>query len=185
MLSKMNFRIVKGSDWTLFLDRDGVINERNFGGYITKYEDIIFRPGSLESIAILRSYFKRIIVVTNQQCVAKGLISESELDMIHEKMCNDIKKAGGYIDEVLVAKELKNQFPFHRKPNSTMALMAKDQFEDIQFEKSMMVGDTDSDIEFGKNLGMKTVLVKSAEKTTLKADIEINDLINLCDYLES
>ena len=106
MLSKMNFRIVKGSDWTLFLDRDGVINERNFGGYITKYEDIIFRPGSLESIAILRSYFKRIIVVTNQQCVAKGLISESELDMIHEKMCNDIKKAGGYIDEVLVAKEI-------------------------------------------------------------------------------
>jgi histidinol phosphatase-like enzyme len=66
-----------------------------------------------------------------------------------------------------------------------MAYLAREQFPDIQFEKSIMVGDTDSDIKFGKNLGMKTVLILTEEKITEKADIEVISLYELNKFLET
>lgn len=179
----MKFRIDKNSDWTLFLDRDGVINERNFDGYITSYDDFIFRTGSLEALSKFSQFFKRIIVITNQQCIAKGMVSEKEVELIHEKMCKEVSLNRGRIDAIFVAKEFKNHHPYHRKPNSTLGFIAKNKFKEIQFDKSIMVGDTDTDIRFGQNLGMKTVLVKSKEKTILKADIEIDNLMDLCANL--
>ena len=69
---KLNWNL--DSSWTLFLDRDGVINERNFEGYILDKKSFIFKKGVLEVSASLFSKFKYVIVVTNQQCVGKGLI---------------------------------------------------------------------------------------------------------------
>ena len=73
------------SSWTLFLDRDGVINERVFGAYILKYEDFRFKKGVLETSKELFGKFGRVIVVTNQQCVSKGLISKDSLNVLHQK----------------------------------------------------------------------------------------------------
>ncbi len=73
-------------NWTLFLDRDSVINERNFDGYILKWSDFHFTPGLLDTAAQIGQYFGRVFVVTNQQCVAKQLITESELAQLHQKM---------------------------------------------------------------------------------------------------
>ena len=64
-----------------------------------------------------------------------------------------------------------------------MGLEAQNQFSNIDFSKSIMVGDTDSDIEFGKNLGMKTILLKSEEKNTIQADFEIRNLTELNDLI--
>ncbi|MBP5995194.1 MAG: HAD-IIIA family hydrolase [Crocinitomicaceae bacterium] len=169
--------------WTLFLDRDGVINERIFGGYILDYADFRFKDGVLESSKELFEKFARVIVVTNQQCVAKGLISEVELADLHEKMLGDFRKAGSTIDRVYAALELKDSAPFMRKPHSKMAEMAQQEFPEIDFTKSIMVGDTDGDVRFGKNLGMKTVLIRSEEKTSVVPDLELNRLGELIDFI--
>jgi histidinol-phosphate phosphatase family protein len=169
--------------WTLFLDRDGVINERIFGAYILNYSDFQFKEGVLESSKELFGKFARVIVVTNQQCVSKGLISELELAQLHEKMCDDFQKVGSKIDRVYAALELKGEEPFMRKPNVKMAELAKGDFPEIDFNKSIMVGDTDSDLRFGEMLGMKTVLIRSEEKTSVVPDLELNRLGDLIDFI--
>jgi histidinol phosphatase-like enzyme len=64
-----------------------------------------------------------------------------------------------------------------------MADLAKEQFPEIDFSKSIMVGDTDGDIEFGKNLGMKTVLIESKEKTSTKPDLVLTRLADLIEWI--
>jgi len=170
--------------WTLFLDRDGVINVRNFGGYITRKEDFQFLPDVPEAITALSVIFGRIIVCTNQQGIAKGLFSKSNLDEIHRYMKHEIAERGGKIDGVFAACELKSDEKNTRKPQPFMALEAKKQFPEIDFNKSIMVGDTDSDIIFGRNLGMKTVLIESEEKVKEQADFKINGLWELLKLVQ-
>ncbi len=169
--------------WTLFLDRDGVINERIFGGYILDYKDFRFSEGLLENAHSIFSRFCKVIVVTNQQCVAKGLLSKEELDRLHDEMNFDFQKAGAKVDRVYAALERKGEPPFMRKPHTRMAELAQNDFPEIDFSKSIMVGDTDGDLQFGKNLGMKTVLIRSAEKTTIEADLMLNRLSDLIDFI--
>ena len=68
--------------WTLFLDRDGVINEDVVGDYIKEWESFVFKAGTLEAMAKLRDFFARIIIVSNQRGVERGLMTQSELDQI-------------------------------------------------------------------------------------------------------
>lgn len=173
------------STWTLFLDRDGVINERNFNGYITTVEDFKFLPDVEVSIAKLTQKFNRIIVVTNQQGIGKNLMTERNLFEIHSYMSDRIYEAGGKIDKCYFAPNLRGAEDDMRKPGPAMAELAKMEFPEIEFERSVMIGDTDSDILFGKNLGMKTVKVISAEKTKEKADLEVNSLIEFLKYLNN
>lgn len=171
------------ADWTLFLDRDGVINERIFEGYVLAYKDFRFLDGVLENAPSIFSCFCRVIVVTNQQCVAKGLLSKEGLDRLHNEMMLDFQKAGAKIDRVYAALEKKGDPPFMRKPNGRMAEFAQRDFPEIDFSKSIMVGDTDGDLQFGKNLGMKTVLIESAEKTTIVPDLILNRFGDLIDFI--
>ena len=94
-------------------------------------------------------------------------------------MLNKVQAFNGRIDAVFAATSLKSSELKERKPHPFMALQAKNRFPEIDFEKSIMVGDTDSDIEFGKNLGMKTVLIKSREYTKNQPDLEIERLDQL------
>lgn len=144
------------SSWTLFLDRDGVINEDVVGDYIKEWESFVFRAGTLEAISILSPLFARVIIVSNQRGVEKGLMTRAELDRITDNMLLAIEKAGGKIDQVFYCTSLNNQDP-NRKPNSGMALQAKDMFPEINFSKSIMVGNMPSDMWFGKNIGAYTV----------------------------
>jgi len=165
-------------DWTLFLDRDGVINKRIFGGYILEESAFVFNDGALEALTILNKVFGKIVVVTNQQCIGKKLISIDQLNQIHERMCTLIATAGGRIDAVYFAPELKNEIDSTRKPSAAMAMQAKQDFPEIDFGKSVMIGDTDSDIVFGKNLGMKTGLILSEEVVREQADFQFNSLLD-------
>lgn len=170
--------------WTLFLDRDGVINERIMGDYVTNLSDFHFKENGLIAIAELTQKFKYVFVVTNQQGVALGRITQTQLDEIHQYMVEQIVKSGGQITHVFSATELKNAPSTSRKPHPKMAYLAKEQFPNVVFEKSVMVGDTDTDIQFGKNLGMKTVLILTEEKTAEKADLEVNSIFELNNLLE-
>jgi histidinol-phosphate phosphatase family protein len=170
--------------WTLFLDRDGVINQRIFGGYVTSQDEFVFKEGAIEAITNLSKLFGHVIVVTNQQGIAKKIMTERNLFEIHDYMVEKISDAGGEIKKVYFASNLKGDLNDERKPLPAMALKAQKDFESIDFNKSVMVGDTDTDILFGKNLGMKTVLVKSNEIVSEQADVvvsslnELNALIN-------
>ena len=141
------------SSWTIFLDRDGVINEKIVDGYVRSWEEFSFIKKALEAISNLSKRFPKILVVTNQRGVGKGLMSEDELIIIHEKMCKAINKESGRIDKVYYCTDKSESSEF-RKPNVGMALQAKKDFPEINFTKSIMIGDSISDMLFGDNLGM-------------------------------
>ena len=163
--------------WTLFLDRDGVINQRIMGGYVTDVEGFHFLPDVPEAIAGFSQLVYRIFVVTNQQGIAKGVMSERNLIDIHTYMCDQIHLANGKIDKCYFAPNLKGAEEDLRKPGPAMAEMAKLEFPEIEFERAIMVGDTDSDILFGKNLGMKTVRIKTVEPIHVEADLTVDSLM--------
>jgi histidinol-phosphate phosphatase family protein len=167
--------------WTLFLDRDGVINVRKMNGYILTADEFQFLPHISESIAYFSTIFQHVFVVTNQQGIAKGLMSERNVLDIHDYMCDQIKINGGNISACYFAPELKSELNSLRKPNPGMALQAQSDFPEVDFQKSIMVGDTDSDIKFGKNLGMKTVRVKTVEPIGIEADLTVESLKELMD----
>ncbi|MFA5573865.1 MAG: HAD family hydrolase [Brumimicrobium sp.] len=170
-------------NWTLFLDRDGVINERNFNGYISEIDEFIFLPHVFDALERLQKQFYRIIIVTNQQGVGKGLMTKDDLDKIHAYLLSQFEVKNIQIDGIYCATNLKGDVDDRRKPNPKLALEAKADFPEIDFSKSIMVGDTESDIIFGKNLGMKTVLVKSKEKVTLQPDLLVSNLIEFANEL--
>ncbi len=145
--------------WTLFLDRDGVINKRIYGGYVQHWERFEFLPGVPESLAVFSRIFGRIIVVTNQQGIAKGIMNEKQLLSVHRKMFAEVEKAGGKIDAVFHCPDMASKPANCRKPSAFMALKAKERFPEIDFNKSIMVGDAESDMAFGKNVGMFTVFL--------------------------
>lgn len=144
--------------WTLFLDRDGVINEEKENSYIFHYGEFNFYEGVPEALKTCASVFGRIVIVTNQRGVGKGLMTAADLQDIHDKMIAEIVLNGGRIDRVYYADSLDNAHPL-RKPQPGMAHSAKQDFPDIDFSRSIMVGNNISDMEFGRNAGMYTVFL--------------------------
>ena len=112
-------------------------------------------------------------------------MTERNLFDIHNYMCDQIIVKGGKISACYFAPELKSEENSLRKPNPGMALLAKKEFPGVDFEKSIMVGDTDSDIKFGKNLGMKTVRIKTVEPIGIEADMTVESLKELMDLWQS
>jgi D-glycero-alpha-D-manno-heptose 1-phosphate guanylyltransferase len=155
--STLNLNAIDKS-WTLFLDRDGVINEDKVGSYIFTPNEFHFMQGAPGFFKKLTEKFGHIIVVTNQRGIGRGLMSENDLNSIHEKMNTEINIAGGKIDDIYFATAITNNHPF-RKPNPGMAFKAKADFPSIDFSKSIMAGNKLSDMLFGKNAGMYTVFV--------------------------
>ena len=152
-------------NWTLFLDRDGVINRRLPGDYVRNWEEFEFVEGVLPALRLLAALFGRIIVVSNQQGIGKGLMEETELALIHERMRGEVQAAGGRIDAIYFCPGLASDNPPCRKPNTGMALQARQDFPEIDFARSFMAGDTVSDMEFGARLGLVNVLIGADEET--------------------
>jgi D-glycero-D-manno-heptose 1,7-bisphosphate phosphatase len=155
--------------WTLFLDRDGVINHEKYKDYIHNWSEFVFYDGVKEAIKIFASKFKYIIVVTNQKGVGKGVTKIDDLHTIHKNMIGEIEKAGGRIDKIYFCTDLDESSP-NRKPNPGMGLQALKDFPDIDITKTIMVGNTPGDMEFGRNLGIKTVFLP-----TTRPDIDTSD----------
>jgi D-glycero-D-manno-heptose 1,7-bisphosphate phosphatase len=172
------------TDWTLFLDRDGVINHRPPNDYVKSKAELIFLSGALEAIGLLSKKFNRIIVVTNQQGIAKQLMTTDDLHAIHNHMATQIKSAGGRIDKFYFCPDLADSPNNCRKPNPAMAQWAKADFPEIDFKKSVMVGDTQTDIGFGVNLGMFTVLL-GHESSTIKPDACFENLLQFANSIIS
>ena len=153
----MKIHLIKNS-FSLYLDRDGVINKNKDNDYVKSWDEFFFIEGSLKAISILSNIFKKIFIVTNQRGIGRGIMTDQDLDIIHNKMIGEIESKKGRIDKIYYCSDI-DYLSLNRKPNPGMALNSKNDFSDVEFNKSFMVGDQLSDIEFGKNLGMKTILI--------------------------
>ena len=148
----------------VFLDRDGVINQRPPEGlYVTKWEDFRILPGVAEAIALLNQSGYLVIIVTNQRCIARGLMSVGELETMHERMTDNLARAGATIDETYYCPHEIEPPCDCRKPEPGMLLRAA-RSRGIDLRASWIVGDSDNDIEAGRNAGCKTarLLARSA-----------------------
>lgn len=155
--------------WTLFLDRDGVINHEKHKDYIHTWDEFRFYEGAKEAIVLFTKKFNRIIVVTNQRGIGKGITRMEDVKLIHKNMSAEILKAGGKIDAVYFCPDVDDASP-DRKPNPGMGLKAVKDFPDIDFSKTIMIGNTISDMQFGRNLGIKTIFLP-----TTRPEVDIND----------
>jgi len=171
--------------WTLFLDRDGVINVET-GDYIYKKDEFEFNPGALDALRHLSEKFGRIIVITNQRGVGKGWMTLDDLHNIHEYMLDEIKATGGRIDAIFYSTSIEDDHP-DRKPNPGMAKRANDMFPEIDFSKSIVVGDKLGDMQLGRNIGAITILIPSLHSENLDdhsdVDFVFSSLFDFTDEL--
>ena len=161
---------------TLFLDRDGVINMKLDGRYVRNFEEFEFMPGAELAIANLSRIFKRILIVTNQQGIAKGIMSAEDLNSLHKNMLQQLKMTGGVIEKIYYCPHLDAENCICRKPNTGMIEQAIIDFPDLENENSYLVGDSDSDITAGNEMGLITVKVDN-EYTLAKWSKELLSVI--------
>lgn len=176
--------IKKNGNWSLFLDRDGVINKRLMDDYVKSVDEFEFIDGVLQAIKDLSEIFRHMFIVTNQQGVGRGLMSEADLNQIHNLMLKQIKQSAGRIDQIYYCTDLSNKPLNCRKPGISMAVAAKKDYPDIDFERAIMVGDTKSDMEFAQNVGMKAVFI-GEELPDTKIDYHFLSLFAFSKFLLS
>jgi len=156
------------STWTLFIDRDGVVNNEKHLDYIHTWEEFEFYDGVKEAFKIFNKKFGVIVMITNQRGVAKGLTKLDDLHLIHTNMVQEIGEAGGRIDKIYFCPDMESP---NRKPNPGMGLQAINDFPGIDLAKSVMVGNTLSDMKFGRNLGVAI----NVFLTTTRKDVDVKD----------
>ena len=140
----------------LFLDRDGVLNVLRPNDYVKCPDELEILPGVKEAIILLRRHYDLILIVTNQQGIGKGLMTEADLTAVHAKLQECL---GNTIDRIYYCPELERAHSFRRKPNIGMALQARRDYPGLRLKESVMVGDSMTDMLFGRRAGMQTVLV--------------------------
>lgn len=155
-------------DWTLFIDRDGVVNDEKHQDYIHTWDEFKFFEGVKEAFKIFNEKFRLIIMVTNQRGIAKGVTKLEDLELIHKNMLSEIEAEGGRIDKIYFCPEMESP---NRKPNPGMGFQAIKDFPEIDLSKSIMIGNTLSDMNFGRNLG---IAINIFLRTTRK-EIDIHD----------
>lgn len=159
----------QGSAWsgtfcTIFLDRDGVLNEKMpEGSYVTAWAEFRLLPGVPEAIARLNRAGLGVIVVSNQRGIALGLYSAADVETIHVNLQKVLGDHGAHIDAFYFCPHDKNQCNC-RKPLPGMFEQARRDFPDTSPATSLMVGDSLSDIEFGRRLGMRTAFIEGDTK---------------------
>lgn len=146
----------------IFLDRDGTIIEYPLNeNYIdNKLCNMKFIPDTAKAIKLLNSLDYKIIVITNQSTVAYGNSTEEDLNIFNRVMIKELEKFGARIDKVYYCPHCYSDNCDCRKPKNKLMKLAAKEF-DIDLSNSWMIGDTKTDMQTGKNVGCKTILVKT------------------------
>ena len=155
-LQRVSSRLMASDASFLFLDRDGVVNRHLPGEYVRIWDQFQFMPGFLPELRRWSGKFQRIVLVTNQRGVGKGLMTDEDLSRIHARMMMAVLDAGARIDLILACTALDENHP-DRKPNPGMFRQACTLFPEITAERSIMTGDAPSDAAFAANCGMSFV----------------------------
>ena len=175
--AQQEFNKLHPADEFLFIDRDGVLNVQIKGDYVRSWSQWKWQPGMPQRLSDWARRYKRIFLVTNQQGVGKGLMSEADLEDIHRHMLADIEAAGGRIDRIYVCTDLENTGSPNRKPAIGMALQAQRDFPEVDFHRSMMIGDSISDMLFARNAQMRALFISDRNTPVPEEVRDITDLI--------
>lgn len=144
---------------TIFLDRDGVINQNPPNkGYVRRWSEFSFIPNSRKAIRVLTENGYRIIVVTNQSGIGRGLYSEETLADIHSRMVAEIRDTGGKVAGVYYCPHLPDAGCDCRKPRTGLLRRAMRE-HNLDLSNAYLIGDTTTDIEAGQRVGATTFLV--------------------------
>src|SRR5208282_6807522 len=162
----------------VFLDRDGVINRKAAEGYyVIQWEAMEFLPGVHEAIRLLNQAGLFVVVVSNQRCVAKGLITTDELDSLHGRMRREFQAAGARIDAIYYCPHDSQPPCGCRKPQPGMLFDAA-QTHDVNLAVSWMIGDSAHDVEAGRNAGCNTArLIMDEQSIDGDADVVAPSLL--------
>jgi D-glycero-D-manno-heptose 1,7-bisphosphate phosphatase len=145
----------------VFLDRDGVINRKALEGeYVTRWEEFHFLPRAAQAISRMNAAGWSVIVITNQRCIAKGLLTIRELEDIHRQMLSELLTAGAQVDAVYYCPHEEQPPCTCRKPLPGMLLTAAREHQ-IDLASSWVIGDSEKDMEAGKRAGCRTVLISA------------------------
>ena len=143
----------------MFLDRDGILNEKMpEGQYVTRREDFRILPGVPQALRRLNEAGLLVIVVSNQRGIARGLYTAADVEAIHAEFQRSLRSAGARVDAFLICPHDKGQCNC-RKPLPGLFEQAQAKFPAITAATSVMIGDSLSDIEFGRRLGMTTIFI--------------------------
>ena len=176
---------------TIFLDRDGVLNEKMpEGSYVASWADFHLLPGVPEAIARLNRAGLPVVVASNQRGIARGLYSVADVEAIHSAFQNVLKAHGAHVDGFYFCPHGKGECNC-RKPLPGLFDQAAKDFPAIEAANSAMIGDSLSDIEFGQRLGMLTVFIDgdperqppSAQAAAELADLRFPSLAEAVDAL--
>jgi len=141
----------------IFLDRDGVIIE-NREQYVRSWEDVCFLDGAKASLALLATTPYRIVIVTNQSAIGRGILTAEAVDEMNQRLVREIRVAGGRVDAVYVCPHAPDIACDCRKPRPGLLLKAAVEL-DLNLAQSYMVGDALSDVEAGLAAGVKSSLI--------------------------
>ena len=141
----------------VYLDRDGVINE-NRDDYVKSWGEFVFQRGSVDALRRLRQAGCRLVVVTNQSGVARGLFSPQTLEEIHSLMQAELKKAGAEIDLILTCPHHPDEQCCCRKPEIGLFQRAEERLA-LGTYQGFLVGDSLTDMRAGRRAGCRTILV--------------------------
>lgn len=139
----------------LLLDRDGVINEER-PSYVLDWSEFVFKIDFLDNVSVCSKNFDKILVVTNQSCVGRGLLSQEKLDTIHKKMIEAVQDAGAQIDKVYYSSGFDESDP-ERKPGTGMIGLIQADYPEFRSHEAYMVGNRITDMEFAKKSLMTSI----------------------------
>jgi phosphoheptose isomerase len=147
----------------IILDRDGVLNEEmDAKAFVTKPRDFRWLPGALQALVKLRAMGMRVSVATNQSGIARGVLSEFELNEIHETMSSDARAAGGSIDAIFYCPHGPDEQCTCRKPAPGLILAALSQ-SGISGGNTLVIGDAARDLEAARSAGAHAALVRTGK----------------------
>ena len=172
-----------------FLDRDGIINKDS--GYVHKWTDFVFEDGIFDLLTELQQQHYALIVITNQSGIARGFYSEEDLLRLHQKMVNEFLRKGIIISEIsycphhIHGKVLEYAVTCQcRKPKPGMILNAATKL-DLDLKKSIVIGDNISDMDAGRQAGVKDNFLVSRKYIREDGFLRFRSLKSLHSYLIS
>jgi D-glycero-D-manno-heptose 1,7-bisphosphate phosphatase len=147
----------------IFLDRDGVLNRKlPEGAYVSTWEQFQWLPGAVEAVARMTHAGWAVMVVTNQRGIALGKLTVAQLELLHENMRADLEREGARLNAIYYCPHDHGECRC-RKPDSGLFEQAWEQFPEANAQNSVVIGDSLSDIQAGKRLGMKTIFIRGEE----------------------
>ncbi len=169
----------------VFFDRDGVVNKRIIGGYVTSIDEFVFLPEFFTLFKLVKQNFLAILI-TNQQGLGKNLMTEKELSSIHSYMQYQLRIQTGYsFDDISYCGDLAESNSFRRKPNPGMLLEAMERWN-INPKESFMIGDNISDYLAAINANINPILIGNFDKSQCPNVYNIvNDLEELIEFFSA